>query len=602
MSTQESQTESNFSRFIKKLFSSYIFWGVVLIFIYMLPNLILGKDAYIFMFDTWDSELLFYKLSGKYLTKLSGPIPEVMNGLPIGSLNVFSPIQILTYMIMDAYWAFVFNDFWVRVVGFLGSYLLLDKIFEGKREFIAFLCGVILAYLPVFSIYGTSLFGQGLLAYAVWNLIERKHTAASYAYIVFFAISSSLILTGYYILFFLLVLAIVLNAKKGFKTALPVYITFAVIACIYFITHFKMIYHMLFENFVSMRVERVIYEQKLGDFSVLFFGGHFHAIAVQQYALLALIPVAIIFFIKLKNKTLTPADKKYLNIVWALLGYNFLAALINRFYYSKPGIWITGKLGVLEGFQYRRLFFSYPVTWNLMFGVCVFLLAEWGAFGKIKNFFAQFKKPVQSAACLLLAFIAAFFITTTYEAVTNFEFHYPYAQNVGRLFNRQTVKENYITYNQYIDQELFGAIKEHIGKDTKDYRVVSLGMYPVIPSMNGFYTLDGYFQLYSLEYKHEFREIIAGELEKDEELRLYYDEWGNKCYLFSAELGMKYEYSKSNNRPVTLNINTAKLKEMGGEYILSAVEIKNYNELNLNFEGLFTTPQSYFNIYLYKVM
>lgn len=587
--------------FFKKIFSSYIFWGVILIIVYMLPNLVLGKDSYIFMFDTWDSEIFFYKLSAKYFASLKGSIPEAMNGLPVGSVNVFSPVQILAYMVMDDFWAFLFNDFWVRIIGFLGIYLLLGKIFGGQNKFIAFFSGVVLAYLPVFSIYGTSIFGQPLLAYAIWNLIENKHRALSYAYIVFFGVSSSLILTGFYILAVILVFAIVLNIKKGFKKALPVYISFLVIAFLYFLTHFKMIYNLLFQDFVSMRVERVTSSRTIVDFFVLFFGGHMHAISVQVYAFLALLPVVIIFFVKLKQKTLNPSDKKYLNIIWALLGYNFFAALVNSFYYSKAGIWLSSQLGFLEGFQYRRLFFSYPVTWNLIFGLCLFVLARWGVFGFLAKFTKPLKKPLLSAVSLACAFLFAFNVVAIYDTVANKEFKYVYLENVKRLFYRQTVKQDYISYNQYIDKALFDAIKSYIGKDPQDYRVVSVGMYPVIASMNGFYTLDGYFQLYALSYKHQFREIIAGELEKNDELRLYFDEWGNKCYVFSAELGKNYAFSKKSNISINLDINTAKLKQMGGEYIFSAVRIKNYDELNLGFEGVFTTPQSYFNIYLYRV-
>ncbi|HEY8424209.1 MAG TPA: DUF6044 family protein, partial [Clostridia bacterium] len=585
MRTKTQKTVSKVLTPLKKIFSSYIFWGVFLVFLYILPNLILGKESYIFMFDTWDSEIFFYKLSGKYLFSLDGNIPEVMNGLPVGSVNVFSPIQVFVYMILDPFWAFFFNDFWVRAVGFLGIYLLFNKIFQGRRPYISFLCGVILAYLPAFSVYGTSLSGQALLAYSVWNLIERKHVGASYALAAFFALSSSLILTGYYILAFLLILAVILHIKSGFKTAKGAYCSFLLILGIYFITNFKMIYNLLFQNFVSMRSERVIRERKFWDALTLFFGGHYHAVAVQQYALIAVLAVLVCIIIKQKNKTLSPQDKKYLNIVWILLGYNFFAALVNSFYFSKPGIWLSTRLGFLEGFQYRRLFFSYPVTWNIIFGVCVFLLAEWGVFDYLLSRFEKIKKPLQSAVSLALAFLLAFGITTAYEAVTNNAYQYVYLENVKRLFFRQTVKERYITYNQYIDRELFGAIKEHIGKDPEEYRVISVGMYPVIAGMNGFFTLDGYFQLYPLDYKHEFREIIAGELEKDEGLRIYFDEWGNKCYVFSAELGRRCDYSKLNSKAIELNINVSKFKEMGGEYILSAVEIKNYQELNLNFEG-----------------
>lgn len=595
----KTQAKLVFKQIFQRIFSSYIFWGVVIIIIYMLPNIILGKDSYLFFFDTWDSEIFFYKLNAKYFTQINGTIPEVMNGLEVGSVNVFSPIQTLVYMVLDEYWAFVFNDFWVRVIGFLGIYLLLDKILDGQNKFISFFSGIVLAYLPVFSIYGTSMFGQAMLAYALWNLIENKRKISSYAYIVFFGISSSLILTGFYILAIILLLAIVLNIKKGLKQALPVYLSFLIITALYFLTHFKMIYNLVFQNFVSMRIERVTGSRTFVDFLVLFFGGHMHAISVQVYAFLALMPVVVIFFIKLKTKTLNPTDKKYLNIIWLLLGYNLLAALINSFYYSKAGIWLSSRLGFLEGFQYRRVFFSYPVTWNLIFGLSLFLLYQWGVFDFVKNLKTKLTKPVLRAISLCLAFLFAFGVTTIYESVSK-EFRYVYLQNVQRLFYRQAIKDGYISYNQLVDQELFDLIKKHINQSEQDYRVVSVGIYPVVASMNGFYTLDGYFQLYSLRYKHEFRQIIAGELEKSPELKAYFDQWGNKCYVFSAELGRYYEYSKNANISINLDINTAKLKEMGGEYIFSAVEIKNYQQLNLSFEGVFTTPQSYFKVYLYQ--
>lgn len=43
--------------------------------------------------------------------------------------------------------------------------------------------------------------------------------------------------------------------------------------------------------------------------------------------------------------------------------------------------------------------------------------------------------------------------------------------------------------------------------------------------MHGFYTVDGYSNNYPLEYKHRFREVIAAELEKNEEVRVYFDLW-----------------------------------------------------------------------------
>jgi len=68
-------------------------------------------------------------------------------------------------------------------------------------------------------------------------------------------------------------------------------------------------------------------------------------------------------------------------------------------------------------------------------------------------------------------------------------------------------------------EDQFRAIRDHIGKDPSEYRVASLGLHPVIAQYNGFYTLNGYLRSYPLSYKYAFREILAEELNKDEDFR-----------------------------------------------------------------------------------
>lgn len=80
-------------------------------------------------------------------------------------------------------------------------------------------------------------------------------------------------------------------------------------------------------------------------------------------------------------------------------------------------------------------------------------------------------------------------------------------------------------------------IDDAIGRDKSTYRVAHLGISPAPSLMHGFYTVDGYSNNYSLEYKHRFREVIAEELEKNEEVRVYFDLWGNRCYLFNSITG-----------------------------------------------------------------
>lgn len=597
--------------FLKSLiFTSkiYVVIGILLIIICMLPFLILGENSYLRIFDNLDSEILFYLLSGKYLSSLNGSMPEIMNGLSVGSVNVFSPIQIFTYMIMPTYWAYIFNDFWVRLVGFLGIYFLLKKIIGEKYCWLCLLTGMIFALLPIYSVYGLSICGQPMLAVAIWNLIKGDKKILSYIGIVFFGISSSLILTGYYILVFLFIFAIIFSVKQGFKKSIDVWIALILLTMCYLLCNIKLIYMTFFDGYVSMRIERIErslrYMDKITETNFfkevfgVFFTGQVHAASGHIYSYLTIIPMAIIAIIKAIKKDLSKSDKKYLKIIIGLLIYNFGAALINGLYYTDFVKMIIDHLGPLKGFQFHRMFLSYAVTWALIFALSLYLLITWECFSKL-----TFLKISNKAVAVILSAVLS--ITMSLAVLRVYEYISPdlgYYINVKKIFSKQIIDEDYPSYRQYVDNELFNSIKEHIGLNVAEYKVVSLGIYPAVASMNGFYTLDGFFQNYPLQYKHDFREIIEGELDKNNFLREYYDFWGNKCYILSSETVLKYKFSKQAGiKIVDLDINTAKLKEMGGEYIFSAVKIENFEELNLSFESYFTTPQSYWGIYLYKV-
>jgi hypothetical protein len=160
---------------------------------------------------------------------------------------------------------------------------------------------------------------------------------------------------------------------------------------------------------------------------------------------------------------------------------------------------------------------------------------------------------------------------------------------------RPTVKQFYATTQ-------FNEIANYIGKPKSSYRVASIGIHPAIAQYNGFYTLDTYNNFYPLSYKHEFRKIIAKELEKSPELKSYFDQWGGRCYLFIAQLGKHYEFKKNSKvRIKELKLNTRVFKSMGGQYILSAVPILNAAENKLVFKKAFNQKDSAWKIYLYEV-
>ena len=153
----------------------------------------------------------------------------------------------------------------------------------------------------------------------------------------------------------------------------------------------------------------------------------------------------------------------------------------------------------------------------------------------------------------------------------------------------------------------------YIRSPKEDYRVVSIGIHPAIASFNGFYTLDIYTDFYPLKYKHDFRDIIARELEKSPQQKEGFDTNAKRCYLLVSELhGDDNVRGRAFARGLTkadqqlkiknLELNTGVLKKMGGRYIFSAVEILNFSENGLSFEGVFERDDSPWKIHLYRVL
>ena len=121
---------------------------------------------------------------------------------------------------------------------------------------------------------------------------------------------------------------------------------------------------------------------------------------------------------------------------------------------------------------------------------------------------------------------------------------------------------------------------------------------------HGFYCLDGYSNHYSLDYKHKFRRIISPELERSEYLKNYFDQWGNRCYLFSSECPGYYTIEKNGFSFQDYRLDGAAVREMGGRYLLSAAYIQNATSQGLKLlnETPFETQDSYYRIFVYEIL
>ena len=158
----------------------------------------------------------------------------------------------------------------------------------------------------------------------------------------------------------------------------------------------------------------------------------------------------------------------------------------------------------------------------------------------------------------------------------------------------------YISWESWFAEDLMQEIDEAICRDKSTYRVAHLGISPAPALMHGFYTVDGYSNNYPLEYKHRFRRVIAAELEKNEEIRNYFDLWGNRCYLFNSITGNYMRLQKGNSLVYEgLEFDMDALRELGCEYLFSGAEIADATRMGLKSLGYYETEKSYWGIWVY---
>lgn len=284
-----------------------------------------------------------------------------------------------------------------------------------------------------------------------------------------------------------------------------------------------------------------------------------------------------------------------------LLGFAAAAALWD----CSIGIAVRSRLGALKGFQANRVLWLSPCLWYFILGCSLLVLTEQLPVRRTdagQTTEKHKKSRKGSAIALFMAAVAFLFTMITAGKILLSSNLKP---NLQKVVNRNYAAMSFRDYYaiDVLDQ-VQEYLKEQCGEELEEYRVVSLGIDPAAALYHGFYCLDGYSNNYSLEYKHRFREIIAPELEKSGYLTDSFDHWGNRCYLFSAECPGYYTVQKGGFYFQDYEINVESLRQLGGRYLLSAAYIDHSEETGLELvcPEAFETEDSYYRIYLYRVM
>ncbi|MCQ6279382.1 DUF6044 family protein [Bacillus sp. EB600] len=557
-------------RFFKNssLEQKHVFIAFFLLILYVSPLFILGENAHIRIHDNLDSNIAWYKVlknSDQLFGDINAVIPQIINGLPRNAFGTeFSGIQWL-YQLFPTMTAYALSQTVTRVFAFIGMYLLVKKHFVRSVDAYQIRVWVSLAFAltPFWPSGMLSTLGMPLALWAFLNIREGKHTWKEWVTLFLLPFYSSFVLGFCFFLFFMGLLWLRDWVVKR-KVNGVFFGSIAFMTILYMAIEYRLVLSLVIPSAPTNRNEFV--ESVLSFWPTIslvfknYFYGHTHVLTLHT---LVIVPFSFLVVWMIRNKEKDAIEKRYLY----LFILNFVLSVWYAFWFYKGWQPLKDHVSLLKTFNFSRFHFLRPLIIYLMFAVGAAIL--WKKSSGWKNFVKL---------CLLVQLIVVF--------AANDEIVY---------HGRPTVKQFYATTQ-------FNEITNYIGKPKNSYRVASIGIHPAIAQYNGFYTLDTYNNFYPLSYKHEFRKIIGNELDKSPALKSYFDQWGGRCYLFVAQLGKHYEFKKNSKVKIKdLQLNTRVFKNMGGQYILSAVPILNASENRLVFKKAFSQSDSAWKIYLYEV-
>lgn len=595
---------------ILKIYEKYrwAFWfviGLLALSVFFSAYFILREDAYFMVHDELDDGIFKYVLYAKNFGVNGSFIPEFMGGQERYTITVSSFWGIFLYKLFRPYTAFLIMYLIVSLTGFCGIYFLGKELSD--NAFASFFAACVFVYLPFKSMFALNITGFAFLLWILINLSKKqgKKSILYFVLLTFYATGITLAWGGYMSIGCLTLAIIVLFfLRKKIKTDLKnLVIADAVLILIQFVTSFDLIKSTFGPNAVLSHREELILNSRqdiLNLFKEMMFVGGSHSeccskvIALSAPVLIIFIPIFLKILKKEKIAGAAEIKKKYI-FLCIFYASCILNSAFTCFYMSAPIVSIRQNIGgILKTFQLNRIYWMMPTCF-----MCVLIL-EISLLLDISKIFLNKRLYKNGAFISVLPVLCVIALCVIFSR--NVYYSSPVYHNLRLLFFPDTYHVD--SWRKYYAEDLFEEISGAIGKEKSEYRVACVGVNSSVALFNGFYTVDGYSTDYPLEYKHRFRKVIEKELDKDEGIRGYFDNWGNRCYLFSSELQNNFDIMRGEGISVTPDWDIDELKKLGADYIISGVKIENADALGLvciREETFIKDPDSY-GIRVYEIV
>lgn len=562
------------TEYLKKRFTYQFFIGLIVWTIsFFMPYLILGKNSYIRIHDTLEGELVWLEI-----LRVSGHLHSILNDTKLYNLMYGLPRNVLpsgfTLLanlcnIFGMIKGYIISQYIFKTIGYVFFYEFVKKymVLRNLNEWYIVSTCLLITSIQFFTPFGISVVGIPMLVYGFARLYYQKESFFTNVLFFIFPFCSSFVWSGIevIILFNLYIIYLFYLKHDNFKKWFYAWISFISGT---FLANIQFIYGMLFlKGFRSHRVDYVLntdvpnFTRTLEEFVSFFFSTHYHV------SIFISLLIFVVFLISYYGIEKNEWAKKFFLLIMAVVVWQAIYPYVE---------YMISDIVFIRSFRFNRFAFILPFMWFLLLIISLEVLSKQTLLRKTIPFiiFSQF---------MLLFF-------------SNDETAHNYKKLIGI--------DNFPSYSEYLAIEQYKIIEKKIPKITSQ-KVVSFGISPTVAQYHGYATLDGLFSVYDLDFKKEFRKIIEKELDKDPKIRQSFDTWGNRCYLFSSELGLEnvqnIQSAHDSKKVQHLEINTEQMRAMGGKYIISAVEIMNYKAIGLNFIEKVGTSTSFWTLYLYEL-
>jgi len=386
--------------------------------------------------------------------------------------------------------------------------LLLKIKYNNNNVFLICAVSLIFSQLNFWPHAGISIAGLPLIYYAYINFKARP--ILSILIVLFYASYSNLVLVGVFLIIALSLDVFIRILRKEKFFAYFIFILILIIS--YLIVEYRLVFSIINPVFISHRTDFVSptfgFPEALSAFIKMIFKEYGHN--VKKPELIVLTTIILISFALFRKIKIGKEIPQIINLIVFLSAISVF--IQSTFLYS-----FTSKVDFLRTIQLQRFYWLLPP----LFYILLFLVLE-----KINN---------QHLGRILVMLLLTVQFGYVVSANTNWR------QIIKtKIFNKEAGK---LTYRQFYSEGLYKEIKSFIGKDQASYRVASLGLQPAAALYSGFYTIDGYFPNYPIEYKRSFYKIIEKELEKNKIANDFFVYGGSVVIILSDE-----EINKLNGR------------------------------------------------------